>query len=274
MAWVTAEQVRNAINFPSTGAPISDAVINEFILDAQDEIERLYKTKFGNVEDYGSITDADQASVTCGGASFTVSAFQNKVLWIAGGNGNGQYRLIQDNDETVIYTTPDFDTIPTSGQAVILDLGYKDETVDGNGEKFIFTEYVPLHNLISLEIDDTAVTASNVYTYKDKSMLYLGDSAEVSIFMANEPQQVNIKYVYGVYPIPRIILRLCTIIAGMRTLVAQIAGTYDDFTNISLPGLSGSKGEPYTNIREAVTRLQTEAANITTKAYVPFVLFG
>jgi len=98
------------------------------------------------------------------------------------------------------------------------------------------------------------------------------------------------KYIYGVYPIPRTIKRLATVLASIRTLISQIAGTYDDFSTVSLPGgFSGSKGEPYVNIRSALDYLQGEARGIiygtqstgqvsgdfrTAASYRPFVLFG
>ena len=45
MAWCTAADVRRAVSFPSSGAPISDTDIEEFILDAQEEIEILKTDK-------------------------------------------------------------------------------------------------------------------------------------------------------------------------------------------------------------------------------------
>ena len=73
-------------------------------------------------------------------------------------------------------------------------------------------------------------------------------------------------------------------------MVSQIAGTYDDFTSVSLPGgFTGSKGEPYTNIKASLDYLQGEARGIvygtqstgqvsgdfrTGSSYTPFTLFG
>ena len=62
-------------------------------------------------------------------------------------------------------------------------------------------------------------------------------------------------------PLP--IKRLCIIIAALKTLIAQISGTYDDWTSISMPlGVSGARGEPYQNIKSAVDYLQREARAI------------
>ena len=52
--YCTVEDVKNAVNFPSTGAPISDAAITDFILDSEEEIEKIYKTHFGSIEDSGT----------------------------------------------------------------------------------------------------------------------------------------------------------------------------------------------------------------------------
>ena len=149
-----------------------------------------------------------------------------------------------------------------------------------------------LINLNAVTIDDVEVTPSNIYQYKEECRLRLSQDAEVSWWADNEPQLVELKYVYGVYPLPRPIKRLCICIAGIKTLISQIAGTYDDFTSVSLPaGFNASKGEPYMNIKSALDYLQGEAMSITGSqtsskgetgvqaqrsfgVYRPFTLFG
>jgi len=291
MSYCTASDVRAAIDFPSTGAPISDADIEEFITDSEEEIEELYKTMFGNIEASGT-ADGDYSTTTFSDSTqaFTVNLYDGYVVWINGGTGSGQYREITANTATKITVSPAFSTTPDATSTYkITKLGYKDQTVDGSGTDVQFVEFQPLVNLNELTIDSTEITTSSVYQYNDSGKLALSTSAESRFFTITYPQLVNIKYVYGVYPLPRIIKRLCIIIAAMRALSAQIAGTYDDFTSFALPGgVTGSKGEPYTNIQSALMKLQAEAKGIVygdkssalgadfrnLPSYRPFTLFG
>ena len=287
--YCTVDEVKAAIDFPSTGAPVSDADILEFIYDAQAEIEDIYKTKFANQEQTGTATAATDSSLTDSGSAWTVDAYKNMTVHITGGTGAGQYRNIVSNTAEILNVEPNWDTNPDATSTFeILTLGYVNEVVDGSGTNTQFVEYQPLVNLISLEVDSTAITSSSVYQYPASGKLVLSSSSEVQYFSITEPQLVNLHYIYGVNELPRIIKRLCVIMAAMRTLTSQIAGTYDDFTSISLPGLTGSKGEPYTNIREALSRMQAEARGIVYgelsealgadmrkyPSYRPFVVFG
>ena len=292
MGYCTAAEVKAAIDFPTTGAPITDANITSFISEAEEEIENLYKTKFGNIEDSGT-ADGDYATTTLSDSTqaWTVDAYIGYVVWIYGGTGSGQYSEIQSNTAdkltfTAVTTAPD-----ATSTYRIVKLGYKDETVDGSGIDTQFVNYQPLINLNALTIDSTSVTPAYVYQYKDSGRLLLGtDDCEATHFASTTPQLVNMKYIYGVYPIPSIIKRLCVCIAGIKTLTSQIAGTYDDFTSVSLPGgLNASKGEPYMNIQNALNYLMGEAKGIVygtqstgqvsgdfrqVPSYRPYVVFG
>lgn len=141
------------------------------------------------------------------------------------------------------------------------------ETLDGNGTNKLMLMYYPISSLTSLTIDGTSVTTSKVYLYSNIGKIQLKSDAEQTVFLDTEPQQVVITYVYGynwdfsnIYSNPKayVIRKLCSIIAGKMSLIAQIGGTYDDVTSYNLPEFSASKGEPYTNIREALTRLDNE----------------
>lgn len=274
MPYCTVDEVKSAISYPSTNAPVSDADIEEFILDAQDEIERKYKTKFGNVEDNGTASSSTSSTLVDSSKSWTDDAYEGMVVWIYSGTGSGQYREITANDSTSLTVSEDWDTNPdgTSKYRITL-LGYADENVDGNGQTSQQVRYNPLIALNSLTIESTDIDVDDVYVYTHQGTLTLGKNAAQRNFYAGDPQAVNMIYIFGVYPLPRIIKRLCVCIAGMKTLVSQIAGTYDDFTSLSMPGLEGSKGEPYTNIRESVQRLQNEAKSIT-ETYIPWTVFA
>jgi len=290
MGYCTVQEVKDAINFPATGAPVSDAVIQSFIGYAEEEIEDIYHTKFGNVEYSSTATSGDSTTITDSAATYTVDEYLGYVVWVYSGTNAGEYREIQANTGTALTVSPAFTAaIDNTSLFRITKLGYKDETLDGSGEKYQFVKYQPLIILNALTIDSTSVSTSYVYQYQDAGRLLLSTSAEVTNFRINEPKLVNMKYVYGVYPMPQIIKRLCVLLASMRTLVAQIAGTYDDFTSLSLPGgLQASKGEPYVNIQSGLAFMQGEARGIvygfqgdqvtsdwrSQQSYRPFTLFG
>ncbi len=265
MAYCTVAEVRAAINFPDTGAPVSDTDILSFIGYSEEEIENIYNTKFGNVEASGT-ADGDYSTTTFSDSTqtFTEDDYIGYVVWIYGGTGSGQYREITTNTTTKITVSPAFSTTPDGTSTYrITKLGYKDDTVDGTSTDVQFTKYQPLITLNALTIDSVDVTVSNVYQYPDSGKLVLGQSAESRFFYDTFPQLVNMKYIYGVYPMPQIIKRLCIVMAAMRTLVSQIAGTYDDFTSFSLPGgVTAAKGEPYVNVQSALNKLQAEARGI------------
>ena len=290
MGYATAAEIKAAINFPSTGAPVSDADITSFIGYAEEEIESIYHTKFGNVEATKTAVSGSTTTLVNAAESYTDSEYIGYVVWVIAGTNSGEYREISSNDTTTLTVSPAFTAaVDDTTQFRITKLGYKDETVDGTGEKYQFVQYQPLIKLNALTIDSTDVTPSYVYQY-ETGRLTMSTSAEATYFANNNPQLVELKYIYGVYPIPQIIKRLCIVIASIRTLTAQIAGTYDDWTSVSLPGgLQGNKGEPYLNIQNALNYLQGEARGIvygtkaegavtgdwrTSTSYRPFTLFG
>lgn len=291
MGYCTFAEVKAAINYPTTGAPVSDADIESFIGYSEEEIEDIYKTHFGNIESSGTADSGDTTTITVTGTPYTADQYIGYVVWVHAGTNAGEYREITSNTDNDLTVGIAFtDAIDNTSQFRITKLGYKDETIDGTDKDFMFINYQPLINLNSLTIDTTSVTPSTVHQYNDSGKLKLSTDSEVGRFSDNNPQLVNLKYIYGVYPIPKIIKRLCIILAGIRTLTSQIAGTYDDFTSVSLPGgFTGSKGEPYTNIQSSLNFLQGEARGIiygtqstgqvsadfrTGSSYRPFTLFG
>jgi len=290
--YCTATEVKSSISFPSTGAPVSDSDITTFIGYAEEEIEDIYKTKFGNIDITSTATSGSTTTIVDNSQSYTANEYIDYVVWIHTGTNSGEYRPITSNTTDTLTVSPAFSSaVDNTSEFRIVKLGYKSQTVDGTGTDTQHVEFQPLISLNTLSIDGTTITPSQVYQYKDSGRLLLGKSSvEAGTFINSTPQTIVLSYIYGVYPMPQIIKRLCIVLAGIRTLTAQIAGTYDDFTNVSLPGgLNASKGEPYTNIREAVAVLQGEARGIiygteaagavtgdvrTLPSYVPWSNFG
>ena len=238
----------------------------------------MYYTRFGNIEFTGTATSGTSSTLTDSSASFTADDLANKgmVIQITSGTGSGQFRGIDANTSTVITVTPDWTTTPDSTSLYrITRLGFFDEIEDGNGTRTQFIRKQPLINLISLTIDGTSVTPSKVFQYFDAGKLVLGPDAEISAFINSELQTIDIKYIFGIFPLPRIIKRLVIILAAMRTVAAKVSGSYTDFATIAFPGgFSGSKGQPYVNLRAGIDELKREAADITAKAYRPFFIFA
>lgn len=264
MGYCTYAEVKTAINYPSTGAPVADADITTFILQAETEIESIYKTKFGNIESSGTATAGASGTITDAAKTWTVDGYSGYVVWIDAGSGSGQYRGITANTATALTITPNWTTNPVSGSSTykILKLGYKNDTVDGSDTDTQFIEYQPLINLIALTIDSTAVTTSNVYQYTDEGKLKLKSGAEVTTFKKSNPQLVNIKYIYGVYPLPQPIKRLCILLAGIKTLNAQLSGIYTSFDSVSLAGgFTGSRNQRESIIK-SIDSLKKEAYEI------------
>ena len=283
MSWCTVQEVKDTLNWPVTGAPVSDAVLLTFIAYAQEEVELVMKTKFGNVEDSGTASAGGAATLTDATKTWTVNAYANMVVWVTGGTGAGQYRSILSNTATALTVTPAWTTPPAVASTYkILTLGYIEETIDGTTTDTMFVNYQPLVSLISLVIDSVVVTPSYVYQYPAPGKLVMSSQAEAQFFKRNKPQLVSLKYVYGVYPMPLIIKRLCILMAALRALATQANGSYNSFISVQLPaGLSANRPELYIVIRSLMENMQNEARGIVFgtdpnfySGYRPWVLFG
>ena len=81
-------------------------------------------------------------------------------------------------------------------------------------------------------------------------------------FMNNaEPygiQNVKVAYNVGRSSVPFNVRQLTAAIAGINCLVNMIGGSFDDVTAYTIPDMSISKGEPYTNMRAAIRELENK----------------
>ena len=131
------------------------------------------------------------------------------------------------------------------------------ETYDGDDTDTMFLDHYPLITLSSLSIDSTAVTTTKVWTWAATGKVKLKTTAEVTKFTGTDPQLVSVTYTYGEEPDDRI-KRFTASIAASASLIQQVGGTFDDVTSFQLPQMSGSLGEPWTQIRETLQRLRDE----------------
>jgi len=122
MTYATVSEVKAAIDFPATGAPVTDANIQAFILDSEEEIEDIYKTKFGSIEESGT-ADGDYSTTTLSLTTLdmTDNQYIGYVLWIHAGTNAGEYREISANNKTKITVSSRnkklLCTIPTINQS-------------------------------------------------------------------------------------------------------------------------------------------------------------
>jgi len=116
--------------------------------------------------------------------------------------------------------------------------------------------------LESLTIDTTTVTPGSVFIYSGEGKFQLSDTSEESVFSGNTPQLIEFNYWWGVYPMPEEAKRYCLVLAAMRTLSTQVAGTHDIPSTYSLPEGSVTIGQAYVNIREAYNTLKEERAEL------------
>ena len=150
-------------------------------------------------------------------------------------------------------------------QAVItgtVDEGvYSDIPVEEQRE--ILLEHYPVISITSLTTLDDDGDTVDILTENTEYHLFK-DTGKIWIYSGKIPygdnkKKIKIIYNAGTETVPRIVQRLTSVIAGIHVLVHQMGGTYNDVTSYSLPeGISVSLGEPYTQIRETLNRLEKE----------------
>ena len=261
--YTTAAKVYAAAGISSS--EVSEATVNQFIEDACDMVDHLCNTTFWVNEDSGT-ADAGAGDDELDDATKTwvADAYIGSYCWIYGGTGIGQIREITDNTTTKLTLDRDWTTNPDATSTYRIEATnpntdpYKSISTDGNNTVQFYLDQVPLVLLETATISDTSITTSNIYQYKNTGKLILGQDAEKGVWNFTYPQEVDLAWWYGVYPIPRIVERFVTVHVAITALNAQIGGTFDDVTSFTVPHMNGSLGEPYTNIREALTRLQQE----------------
>lgn len=253
-----------------TVSEVSDANVEKHIERAEAFVCRLTKNIYYkyNLEDEAvdsvSINDNDIIADT----TWTVNNWENQYVTITSGTGKGQHRKILSNTATTLTIDRDWDTNPdlTSSFSIFyvpLSFNpYKDLTSDdaltGNGRKHLMLPYYPLNELETLTIADVTVTISSVYKYKAIGKIELSSDSEYQIFSATYPQQVELKYWYGVPNITDDVKRLTEIRAALAVLQQQMGGTFDVPSTFSLPDLSVSIGQAYVNIKGTVDVLTKE----------------
>jgi hypothetical protein len=265
--YTTVQEVRNTLGVSETDI-ISDAVIEQAIEFAEDEIDRLtYTTYYPNI-DSGTVTEATDTTLTdtskTGATAWVEDEQIGYAVYIYDGTGKGQIREIIDNTTNQL-TVATWTTNPdTTSKYIITYLNKQTVTIDGSGGYELLLRDYPIVQVDKIEIEGTEIDADDYVIYPEVGKIVLKDTASKAYFTKpiqnTYRKQVEITYHWGVLPefkrnkidINRVIKRATCLIASLQALAYQMGGTYDDLSTFSLPEFSGSIGQAYVNIRGVV----------------------
>jgi len=261
MTYCSTDDVYAATKLSSTVVPESS--ITAFISAAERYVDLKTFTTYHALEVSGTADSSDSTSITDDEATWTVNAYANMYVWIFGGTGATQFRKILSNTSDTLTVDTAWGTNPdnTSTYRIVYTASNPNvsESMDGTGNSTFFLDSYPLLNVQSLSIADIAVTVSSLYVYERLGKIMLSKTSEVRYFYMYEPQQVDLNFWYGVYPLPAEVKRFTIVQAALSTLAAQVGGTYATPSTYTLPEVSLSIGQAYVNIRETFNSLLKEA---------------
>ena len=263
--YCTPDEVR--IQLGITSSVLSDADANVLIQFAQSEIDVLTHTQFLKVQVDSTATAGASTTITDSTAGWTIdewNADENLVggymVYIYTGTGSGQCKTIIDSTATVLTVDSAWDTNPDSTSKFrILKNTYTNETFTGDDTNIYYSGLYPIFNLRSMTLDSTSVTLSSVYQTPALGKLQLGTTSEKTLFSETTPLLNNIKYFFGVSPVPDIISAYCAVQAAIYAGQYMIGSTYTIATSYSHPDISVTKGVPYPHFDRALSAIQKKA---------------
>ena len=259
MPYCSVSDVRRALGTYGISPPLSDTDILAFITSAQEYINLRTGTVYWSIEDSGTASAGGSGTLTDSSKSWTTNQYENYTLWIYSGTGSGQYRQISSNTGTILSVLTNFSTTPdNTSKYKIFPPSYLDITIDGSGKDSQMFGYYPIRNINSLSVDGVSVTPSTLLIYEDVGLIQLTTSSNASYFSNRAGKLVNIKYFYGVYPVPTTLVRYASLIASMNVLTALMGNRVLMYNSITLPELSATQGEPHIRIKGVMDALQTE----------------
>lgn len=276
--YVTPDEVRRLIGLAATD--VSDADVVELIILAQSEVDKLTNTTYLVAQDSGTATDGATTTITDSAGAWTADEWNadddlvgGYMVHIYAGTNSGECRTIVDNTETILTVSPAFSAaIDNTSKYRIFPNTYRSNTFDGNGTENYFVRRKPILEMQSITIDETDVTLGTTYSYiyKKTGKITLGNNAEEKVWKDVYPQQCNVKFHWGVYPLPIIIKKLTAIIAAITTAEYMVGNTYTFATSYSIPELSVTKGVPYPHFEKLINQLtkQSEKMIANIKAIV------
>ncbi len=266
ISYCTTTEVLNVAGITTT--EVSADKVQEFIDAAERDVDRFTQTTYWKVEESATADSATDNTLT-DTAAFSGDDYANDYVWIYGGTGLGQVRLIESHTDNTLTVDRNWETNPSSDSTYrIIHTGsdpYFTDSIDGNGNRFMYVQKRPIRILESLTIDDTSITTTAVYIYNEAGKLILNtDSSEESIFMNSKPQQIDLDYWWGVYQsrFPEDIKRYCIILSALKTLQAQMGGTHNIPSTYTLPEAGVTIGQAYINIKTTWDVLDREKKDL------------
>lgn len=271
--YCSISEVRNTLGVSDTTI-ISDAVIEQAIEFAEDEIDRLTYSTYYPVIDKGTATTVSTTSLTdsskTGATAWVEDEYIGYAIYIYSGTGKGQIREITANTTNSVTVATWTTTPDNTSKYIITYLNKETLTIDGSGGYEILLRDYPIVQVDSLEIEGTAIDSDDYVVYNNTGKIVLKDTASKAYFTKpiqnTYRKQVEVTYHWGVLPefkrsnidINRVIKRATCLIASLQALTYQMGGTYDDLSTFSLPEFSGSIGQAYVNIKGVVDVITKE----------------
>lgn len=258
-----------------TNTEVSDANVTQFILEAEEEVDRFTNTTYWAEEDSGTATGSTNSTIVDSGKSWTDDDFIGDYVWVYGGTGSGQVRKISDNNATALTVSTDWTTNPSTDSTYRIIhtgkspyVGVSDGLFDGDDTDTFFLPKYPLVLLESVSVNGTSVTVSTVYQYPKLGKLVLSGDSEVSVWTSKKAQLNVIAYWFGVFPLPLEVRRYVEVCAALKSLQAQMGGTHNIPSTYTLPEGSFTIGQAYINIKGTWDTLMREKVDIEKKLIV------
>lgn len=239
-----------------TSEEVNSTIVKQSILEAESVVDRITNTTYWNIEHKGIVSSSTNNTLTELDVEF--SEIEGDFVWIYSGTGSGQKREIDEVDEDTLILTEDWDTNPdTTSRYRIIHTATNakiTELRDGDNNDFFFLKRVPVVSVDNISIDDEDLVSSDFVLYDEIGKIRLTKSR----FYSGEPQNIEINYYFGTYPIPYYIKRLTSVYASCFILQTQMGGTHDIPSTYSLPEGSVTIGQAYINIKGTWDTLMKE----------------
>ena len=167
---------------------ISTTDVNAQILEAEMEVCRITKNIYWKINLDSTATSGGNDTLTLSTATWTTDDYVGQYVWLYSGTGSVQIRKIISNTATTLTVDRNWTTTnPTSGTKfkifyVPSDMDpYKDEDLDGSGQRWMFLPYYPVKKIETLTIDSTTITPTYLYLYEKTGKIQLTNQAEQGI---------------------------------------------------------------------------------------------
>jgi len=276
--YCSTEQVYRATNLSED--QVSLAAVKDIIRAKSVDVDNFTNTTYWKRICSGTADSSTGSILTDDSLNLLADGYVGYYIHIYQGTGAGDIREVVENTATTITVDRDFssDLDSTSKYRLFFSATspYFSESIDGSGVSSLFLNTVPIHSLESVNINDTTVSVSNVYVYKDEGKLQLARNAEFPTWYSGVPQACDIALWWGVSQtngkLPYNVERYCVVLSALSVLEAQMGGTYDTPSTYSMPEGSVTIGQAYVNIRGTYDVLMKEKADLESNKLIRYAV--